>query len=474
MDARPRSRSLPDVFWLLQLAADAGAVVLAFMLGYLTYRALGQLKDPRPLAFYLRVAGVAAAIVTLIYERLGLYRPQVSVLHIHEFRGVTRGVLAGALTFLALSFYYRDPDGHELSRLVVTLAFGWLLLLANMGRALQHKLQEALFTRGLGCRRVLIYGAGPTGRHLLRRLSGSPQLGFLPVGFLDDRRDKQGLELQGQTGKDYTRVKVLGRLADLAAVAREQPFDEVFVAWGGSSRRARRVFAACDAAGVPYRFVPHLHGVLFQELTIDTLDGIPLARRRAFEPSPVYELVKRAFDVLFAGAVLAALAPLFAVVAWLIKRDSEGPALFVQERVGKNGRPFEMYKFRSMYVSTPAYAYHPKSGEDPRLTPVGRWLRRLSIDELPQFVNVLLGHMSVVGPRPEMRFIVEKYGELERARLRVKPGITGLWQISADRSKMIHENMDYDLFYVYNRGILLDLIIVMETCFTVVRGVGAH
>ena len=472
--ARRETSALIDLFWLLQLGADVAAVLLAFALGHNTYYLLGFVREMRPLEFYLQVGGAAACALVLVYERLGLYRAQVSVLNIHEFRGITRGVLVGALGFLAASFFYRDAQGHELSRLKMLFAFLWLLPVANLSRALQLKLREALYTRGRGCRRVLIYGSGTTGRHLLRRLSGCPQLGFLPVGFLDDRPERHGRRYQGQTGKDYTWVTVVGGLDRLAELAREHHVDEVFVAWTGGTKRARRVFAACAAAGLPYRFVPHLHGALFQELEIDTLDGIPLARRRTFERSPVYEVLKRILDILFATVVLALLAPLFAIVAWLIRRNSAGPIFFVQDRVGQDGRHFRMYKFRSMYTDTPAYAFHPKSGEDPRLTPIGRWLRRLSIDELPQFINVLTGDMSVVGPRPEMPFIVEKYSDLERLRLRVKPGITGLWQISADRSKMIHENMDYDLFYVYNRGLLLDMMIILETCFTVLKGVGAH
>jgi lipopolysaccharide/colanic/teichoic acid biosynthesis glycosyltransferase len=173
-------------------------------------------------------------------------------------------------------------------------------------------------------------------------------------------------------------------------------------------------------------------------------------------------------------AVLLLASPLLLFLAWLIKRDSPGNAFFVHDRVGLGDKRFRMYKLRTMEVTTPVYEFHPKSIQDPRLTKVGRWLRRLSLDELPQFANVLIGDMSLVGPRPEMPFIVEKYSEQERIRLRVKPGITGLWQISADRSRMIHENMDYDLFYIYNRGPLLDLIILLETCYSVLRGVGAR
>jgi lipopolysaccharide/colanic/teichoic acid biosynthesis glycosyltransferase len=133
-----------------------------------------------------------------------------------------------------------------------------------------------------------------------------------------------------------------------------------------------------------------------------------------------------------------------------------------------------LYKFRTMFIDSPAYAVNPLSSLDPRITKVGRWLRRSSIDELPQFLNVLIGNMSVVGPRPEMPFIVDRYNEIHRERLLVKPGITGIWQISAVRGEAIHENIEYDLFYIDNQSILLDVIIVLKTILVAVRGVGAY
>ena len=140
-------------------------------------------------------------------------------------------------------------------------------------------------------------------------------------------------------------------------------------------------------------------------------------------------------------------APLAAVLALLVKFNSRGPVLFRQERVGRQGQLFTMYKFRSMYVEAPQYGYSPTAERDPRITPVGRLLRRTSLDEIPQLINVVLGQMSLVGPRPEMPFIVEQYTHLQQQRLAVKPGITGLWQISADRKFLIHKNLEYDLYY---------------------------
>jgi lipopolysaccharide/colanic/teichoic acid biosynthesis glycosyltransferase len=184
-------------------------------------------------------------------------------------------------------------------------------------------------------------------------------------------------------------------------------------------------------------------------------------------------LGKRAMDVAASLLFLTILGPFFLLVAGLIKLDSRGPVLFRQKRIGKDGEPFYIWKFRTMRAGTHPYRRSPASNGDVRLTKVGRILRRLSIDELPQLVNVLKGEMSLVGPRPEMPFIVKTYGSFECQRLCVKPGITGLWQISPARAMPIHQNLEYDLFYIRNRTLLLDCAILLRTVTAVVKGVGA-
>lgn len=156
----------------------------------------------------------------------------------------------------------------------------------------------------------------------------------------------------------------------------------------------------------------------------------------------------------------------------MIGIDSKRPMIFIQERVGRNGKKFKMYKFKTMYVSTNPYEQKPNNGNDPKITPIGRILRKTSLDELPQFLNVLKGDMSLVGPRPEMEFIVNDYNEIHRERLKLRPGITGLWQISASRDKPIHENIEYDLYYISNHSILLDFVILIKTLFRVLQGAG--
>ncbi len=184
-------------------------------------------------------------------------------------------------------------------------------------------------------------------------------------------------------------------------------------------------------------------------------------------------LFKQSCDVVGSFLLLIALLPLFAVTAILIKLDSSGPVLFRHERIGKDGRRFVLWKFRSMRGDVERYEISPQSADDVRLTRVGRLLRRWSIDELPQLINVLKGDMSLVGPRPEMPFLVRQYGPFELQRLAVKPGITGLWQISPARAFPIHENLKYDLHYIRNQNVLLDCAILLRTVTAVIYGIGA-
>jgi lipopolysaccharide/colanic/teichoic acid biosynthesis glycosyltransferase len=169
--------------------------------------------------------------------------------------------------------------------------------------------------------------------------------------------------------------------------------------------------------------------------------------------------------------LLVFLAPPLAVLALAVRIDSEGPVIFRQSRVGKNGRLVDIYKFRSMRADAPKYGFSPTESEDPRITRVGRFLRKTSLDELPQLWNVLKGDMSLVGPRPEMPFIVGQYGSRERQRLCVAPGITGLWQLSADRAFLIHENLQYDLYYIRHRGFFMDIAILLHTAVFAVKGI---
>jgi lipopolysaccharide/colanic/teichoic acid biosynthesis glycosyltransferase len=196
---------------------------------------------------------------------------------------------------------------------------------------------------------------------------------------------------------------------------------------------------------------------------------------RSFHVSsrPWYAAVKRTADAMLSLFLLILLLPLFALTAAAVKLDSPGPVFFRQRRIGKDGRAFPIWKFRSMYTDAPRYAASPTSNQDRRLTRIGQLIRRFSVDELPQLINVLRGEMSLVGPRPEMPFIVERYTAVERQRLVVKPGITGLWQVSPARAFPIHENLQYDLHYIRHQNLMLDGVILIRTIASVLHGAGA-
>jgi lipopolysaccharide/colanic/teichoic acid biosynthesis glycosyltransferase len=184
-------------------------------------------------------------------------------------------------------------------------------------------------------------------------------------------------------------------------------------------------------------------------------------------------IIKRLFDIVGSLFLLILLLPLFLLVSIMVKLDSPGPVFFRHDRVGRHGKHFVLWKFRSMRTDVPRYEVSPQSVADGRLTRVGRLVRRLSIDEMPQLINVLKGEMSLVGPRPEMPFIVARYHPIERLRLVARPGITGLWQISPARAFPIHENLQYDLHYLHNQSLLLDCAIILRTVTAVIHGVGA-
>jgi lipopolysaccharide/colanic/teichoic acid biosynthesis glycosyltransferase len=207
----------------------------------------------------------------------------------------------------------------------------------------------------------------------------------------------------------------------------------------------------------------------------ESILGISLHSVRASHRGLKYSssLVKRACDVVGALFLMVLLLPLFVLVAMLIKLDSPGPIFFRHYRVGKDEKRFLLWKFRSMRTEVPEYEASPRSVVDPRLTRVGRLIRRLSLDELPQLVNVLKGDMSLVGPRPEMPFIVARYYSAHRKRFVARPGITGLWQISPARAFPIHENLQYDLHYIRNQNLFLDCAIILRTITAIFRGVGA-
>jgi len=400
-------------------------------------------------------------------DRVGAYRRGNSLLRVRETEQVLRVSAETFLIVFAVSFFTSFLFSRWL--LVICLSLVPLLLFAQ--KNLVYSLVRLLHSRGYGNQKVLIYGSGCTGRRVFSVLRNSPKLGLEPVAFVDDNVSKAG-NVVFEMGYERRRSAPVIQGPIDRRIIEKHGGDLVIIAIPsiGRERFLRAVDEAFGANArvsfVPGHLLPSDPWVDYQDI-----DGVLLASFGRTSRRIGYELLKRACDFAGSLVMMALGSPLFLVLAVLIRLDSRGPVLFRQERIGLNGKKFHMYKFRTMQTSASPYDFSPTASTDPRITRVGRFLRRTSLDELPQLINVVQGRMSLVGPRPEMPFIVEQYRERHRQRLQVKPGVTGLWQLSGDRAFHIHENIEYDLYYIQHRNFFMDLAILLHTSIFAMRGI---
>ncbi len=468
---KPSTKPTPFLVMVALLISDIITIALSMFLGYYFYHIIDIGVGPQPLDLYIKLTIGAEVVMLVIFQLVGLYEPEISILNISEIRKIFKATLIGLLVFFFLTFYLKNIS---YSRLIITFSATFLFVLMSVERLAFYKIHQKLHSKGIGVKRVIIYGAGEVGRLLLKRLMQSPALGYLPVGFMDDDPQKYGKQVTSDKSINSYTLPVLGSFEEFPSIIERMKVDEVFVTITSlQADRFAQVIHQSREAGIEFRFVPNLFNLKIQKISVSGIDGIPLFSVKAPRINPIYAFFKRAFDIIVSSLVIILMSPVFLLIALLIRRDSKGKIIFKQKRVGYRGKEFTMYKFRTMWSDTNPYDWTPTSLDDRRITPFGKFLRRTSLDELPQFFNVLKGDMSIVGPRPEMPFIVERYNEIERDRLAAKPGITGLWQISADRGLQIHENIEYDLYYIDNCGFLMDLVIVIRTIYFAIRGLGA-
>ncbi|MGB9724187.1 MAG: undecaprenyl-phosphate glucose phosphotransferase [Chloroflexia bacterium] len=349
------------------------------------------------------------------------------------------------------------------------LAYGWALsvVLVNAERFLYGEVLAWLRLRGFDRRNVLLVGGREVGQMIMKQIQRFPRLGYRIVGLLDEERP---------VGSEVDGVPVLGRPEDIAAVVEREAVDEVIIALQAPYQRVLEVVSCCSDLPVEIKVYPDAFQVVTRnEITIGDLNGLPLATILNPALSGFNRVIKRAMDLAISVLVLVLGAPLFLLIALLVKLDSPGPALFIQERVGLDGKSFYCIKFRTMYIGAeertgPVWA----APDDPRVTRVGRFLRRHSLDELPQFINVLLGEMSVVGPRAERPVFVEQFSQMVPGYMRrhkEKVGITGWAQVNGLRGDTsIEERTNYDLYYVENWSIAFDIKIMLRTIWEMLRG----
>jgi len=474
MAARRRAR----LERLLLVVADAAIINAAFFAAHwLRYEVElgGPIGAYIPYRSYAPWGLVLTGILLMAFYLDGLYTLRRRASWLDGVYAVAAATFVG-VAFLTVLLYGVRPEAE--SRLVLPYAAVLITLLASLLRWAEAVRHRRRVRRGQGVVRTLLVGAGEVGRAVMRNIVAQPELGYHLVGFLDDNPSKRA--------RAIGRFQPLGGTIDLARTLRAQPVDQVIITLPWRSRdRIIRLVSMCEAAGVNVRIVPDLFQMSLNRVDMDSLAGIPLIAVREPVLRGWTSRTKRAIDLVFSAVLLAVFAPLMAAIAAAIKLDSPGPVLFRQERVGRDGRLFTCFKFRSMVdgaddarqeLSHRNEATGPifKIRNDPRTTRVGRGMRRLSIDELPQFWNVLAGDMSLVGPRPPMPCEVENYAEWHRRRLDVAPGLTGLWQVSGRSDLTFDEMVMLDLYYAENWSIGLDLKILLRTVPTVLWGRGAY
>ncbi|MCP4362308.1 MAG: sugar transferase [Chloroflexi bacterium] len=324
-------------------------------------------------------------------------------------------------------------------------------------------------------RQVLIIGAGHTGQRVSHMIGKYDWTGLELTGYLDDdpAKREQGLS-------------ILGRLEDVRQVVEQYNINDVVIslpqrAYG----KVNKLVLELHSLPVQVRVVPDYFSLALYRASVDDFGGVPMINLRDPALNDVQRFTKRLFDLMITGFTTLILLPLLGLISLLIKLDSPGPAIFRQQRVGENGRVFNMYKFRTMVpdadkqlaklmeVNSQGQLLF-KRPNDPRVTRVGRFLRRTSLDEIPQLFNVLKGDMSLVGPRPELPWLVENYALWQRKRFAVPQGMTGWWQVNGRSENPMHLNTDDDLHYVQNYSLWMDIYILLKTPWVVMRGKGAY
>lgn len=468
----------------LSVALDALLINLAFALAYVLRYQI-QLFLPVEDQFFapFRRYAPLAALLTLTalpaYALSGLYRPRRGRRWLEEVNILINGTAITILLVISVTFLATYLVSRLVySRLMFIEAAALIVLFLSAARLVRRVVRARLRRRGIGVSRALIVGAGDVGRAVMSAIVGDPALGYAVVGFVDDDPER------GTT--NIGRFQALGGLDNIPATLREHHIDEVIVTLPWSQHaQMTRIVRQCERQKVAARIVPDVLQLSLSRVDVDSLGGIPMLGVREPSLRRGTLLTKRVIDLILTPILMLVGSLPIALVALAIKLDSPGPVIFRQRRVGKDGREFEIYKFRSMIADAEQLKddlrpFNEADGplfkirDDPRLTRVGRLIRRLSLDELPQLYNILRGEMSLVGPRPGTPDEVSQYESWHRRRLEVYPGLTGLWQVSGRSDVTFDEMCLLDIYYIENWSLLLDLRLLAQTVPHVLFGNGAY
>lgn len=461
--------------WAVPL--DMAVSAASFMAGYWVryeLRWFREILHDAPLVSYVPFLILYVLLLPAFFTMDGVYRRWRGS-WIEQMYGIVNSTAKMTVLMLALTFWF-NPLVY--SRVMLVEVGIITILMLGLVRVVEGIVAARLRARGKGVSRVIIVGAGEVGRTVMRTIAAQPELGYQIIGLVDDNPDK------GHS--DIGPIKALGPLENLQAAIEDEQADEVIITLPWMyQRKIMGIVRECERQEVRARIVPDLFQMSFSNVDVEALGGVPVIGVREAHISRTALLVKRATDVVGSIIGLTLGAPLLGLIGLAIKLDSPGRVVFRQTRVGQDGRLFDMFKFRSMSegadtekeaLSDLNEAEGPlfKIREDPRLTRVGRFLRRTSLDELPQLINVLGGEMSLIGPRPNIPDEVAVYKEWHKKRLEVPPGMTGLWQVSGRSHLSFDEMVLLDIYYIENWSPWLDFKILLRTIPKVVGGEGAY
>jgi exopolysaccharide biosynthesis polyprenyl glycosylphosphotransferase len=457
-------RDARQLLLFCRLLGDVGALLLGLMVAQGIQQALMAVRSSVEPLGPVGVFNTLAILLWLaLFANSGLYDSRRLVNAADEFKLVLQAVATGTVAATFAAFVLKVPTqrswvlstwvGCTIAVLATRFAYRWILRSMRRSRALIN--------------RVLIVGAGREGRDLCRAVTRARHLGFQVVGFLDDSRTA------GPTAAGLP--EVLGPASSVREVVATHNADAVLVAGGSvATETAERVYRDLQELPVDLHLSTGVLGVAASRVAVQRFDDVPVLGLRPAKLSRWQRTLKRAFDLVVTALLLVLLSPVLIACALAVRLTSPGPVLFKQARVGRDGLVFHMYKFRSMVADAearlaglkelkdtdgPIFKLH----SDPRVTRVGRFLRAFSLDELPQLLNVLRGDMSLVGPRPLPTYEVDITDPWARNRLRVRPGLTGLWQVSGRHLLPFDDLVRYDLFYVENWSLSMDLFILLRT-----------
>ncbi|HUC87254.1 MAG TPA: sugar transferase [Candidatus Saccharimonadales bacterium] len=477
-------------FSLLLLPIDFCAILGAFIVAY----AIRVKVDVRPVAhpygliFFLKIFLLIIPVWILLFAFVGLYNQSSLRGRFQELGRIFVAVSAGVMFMIMVDFVSKTPLFP--SKAVPVYAYGISLVTVTAGRFIVRALQRSLFSKGIGVYRSILVGSGPLAQQLAISLAATATSGYTIIGVID--------AAQGAASRmspfpvDESLDTALKRLHG-------QPVDEIIQA--DSSLSPDAIFELVEYAAnhqITYRFIPNQFGIFATHSELGTLAGMPMVAMKRTPLDGWGRIVKRGFDLVAAAVGLIVLSPLFLVIAIIIKISDPGRVFYRHKRLSRTGTPMYVYKFRSMYErystggafsgKTDAEVFaeldrpelieefkrEQKVKDDPRVTPIGRWLRHTSLDELPQLINILRGDISLVGPRPIVEAELANYGSNRSALLALKPGLTGLWQVSGRNDVSYDERVKLDIYYIENWTLWLDIKIILRTIVIVFGRRGAY